>query len=628
MSAQPVEPEGRVRVVSPPRDELSRLITPLNCGERAVFDLFDAHLPPDWEIYIQPYLNGLRPDFVLLHPTLGVAVFEVKDWNLFACDWRTEQRSNQFVLVGTDQRGHRFEKPHPALRIAQYRDEIAQIYCPGLDDRAGLRCVTAGLIVPRSPQHDVEERLGAATIASNADRFLHGVKFLGRELLDSGANARAIVPDNPSPPGDFTPDLARELRHWLVEPDFAAERRTRPNLSREQRTFVSTRTESGYRRLRGPAGSGKTLVVGGRAATLEREGKNVLVVSYNITLLNYLRNCTARFGSNINRITWLHFHAWCKRVLHEAGLLYEYRALPWVESGSRVLDHDLPELVGRALREGKDHPRYDGILVDEGQDFRPLWWEALRLALADGGEMLLVADRAQDLYQRNGLWTEQTMEGAGFRGPWATLPASYRMPARLVELTGQFVRSFFPGSDVDIPTLPEQLELDVTPTTLRWIDTDAEALAETSFDALRASVAETGSGSDEPSVFADVVFLCGTKELGRAVVSELDGRGIKTVHTFASSRNAERRQKFFFFNGDGRVKATTVHSFKGWEGRHLVVAAGEAGTQRALATVYTALTRLKAHPSGSRLTVVSAAPELRAFGKSWPVYEDRRVRRD
>ena len=42
--------------------------------------------------------------------------------------------------------------------------------------------------------------------------------------------------------------------------------------------------------------------------------------------------------------------------------------------------------------------RYDAILLDEGQDFNPLWWKALRLVLKEGGEMVMAADVTQDIY--------------------------------------------------------------------------------------------------------------------------------------------------------------------------------------------------------------------------------------
>lgn len=56
------------RFVSPPTDQLDKLRQPLTKGERIVFDFFHAHLPADWEIYVQPHLNGLRPDFVWSSP--------------------------------------------------------------------------------------------------------------------------------------------------------------------------------------------------------------------------------------------------------------------------------------------------------------------------------------------------------------------------------------------------------------------------------------------------------------------------------------------------------------------------------------------------------------------------------
>ena len=57
------------RVISPPRDQLSKLRQPLTAGEHRAFEFFDRQLPPAWEIVVQPHLNGLRPDFVSLHVT-------------------------------------------------------------------------------------------------------------------------------------------------------------------------------------------------------------------------------------------------------------------------------------------------------------------------------------------------------------------------------------------------------------------------------------------------------------------------------------------------------------------------------------------------------------------------------
>lgn len=78
-----------------------------------------------------------------------------------------------------------------------------------------------------------------------------------------------------------------------------------------------------------------------------------------------------------------------------------------------------------------------------------------------------------------------------------------------------------------------------------------------------------------------------------------------------------------FYMGDARLKATTLHSFKGWEARLLVVYITEAAHAESLALVYAGLTRLKRSQLGSWLTVVCAAPELDLYGRSFPEHSDR-----
>ncbi|MCU0315549.1 MAG: NERD domain-containing protein, partial [Fimbriimonadaceae bacterium] len=50
-------------------------------GERELARIL-RKLPEDWTVYHEPSVRGLRPDFVILAPSLGVLVLEVKDWKL------------------------------------------------------------------------------------------------------------------------------------------------------------------------------------------------------------------------------------------------------------------------------------------------------------------------------------------------------------------------------------------------------------------------------------------------------------------------------------------------------------------------------------------------------------------
>ena len=92
-----------------------------------------------------------------------------------------------------------------------------------------------------------------------------------------------------------------------------------------QRSLADTRTESGYRRIKGPAGSGKSLVLAARAAKLAAEGKSVLIATYNITLWHYLHDMIVRGlrdlvvnGRSVSKpmsgVTFAHFHGWSKQV--------------------------------------------------------------------------------------------------------------------------------------------------------------------------------------------------------------------------------------------------------------------------------------------------------------------------
>jgi uncharacterized protein YjbI with pentapeptide repeats len=121
------------RFISPKREDIDSLKTPLNCGERKVLDFFDENLSEDWEIYIQPHLNGLRPDFVLLNPNIGIAIFEVKDWDLNAMLYRVKQIENNTELWAK-KNGIDFQvKDNPIEKVALYKESIANLYCPEIN---------------------------------------------------------------------------------------------------------------------------------------------------------------------------------------------------------------------------------------------------------------------------------------------------------------------------------------------------------------------------------------------------------------------------------------------------------------------------------------------------------------
>ena len=118
------------RTISPPRADLKSLRQPLEEGEWRVFEFFDAYLPEKWEIYIQPHLNGLRPDFVLLNPDVGIAVFEVKNWDLDAVERWVETRPNKPPILKGRRDGKTFslQSDNPVEKVFRYKQEIQDLW--------------------------------------------------------------------------------------------------------------------------------------------------------------------------------------------------------------------------------------------------------------------------------------------------------------------------------------------------------------------------------------------------------------------------------------------------------------------------------------------------------------------
>lgn len=618
------------RIVHPSISELNCLRQPLTVGEQAVLSLFDRKLPLGWEIYVQPHMNGLRPDFVLLHPQVGIGVFEIKDWDLSAMSYHNDKvrkihgadEGERLTLRATHD-GKSFAISNPVRQIRRYKEEIFSLYCPRLQRGAGFSAVTGGLIFTNAHHDSVVELLAPHQSVNERERYSIYSPIVGKEALQD-EDLAAIFPEyTRSWSQMMTPETADDLRGWLVEPDFAASQRRPLEMDARQRSFAQSRTESGYRRIRGPAGSGKSLVLAARAAQLAAEGKSVLVVTFNITLWHYLRDLVARSSSKpgwANHVTFVHFHRWCQMVCGEAGLAEEYDDLWKDRDVDTVLNGDLPSLALEAVRM-PGITRYDAILVDEGQDYRLSWWNALRYAGKPDAELLLVADATQDVYGTAQAWTEDAMRGAGFAGPWAELETSYRLPNDAMALARSYAEKFLPNETVDLPQ-PQQGSLEFYPCTLRWVQCESRA------DSVEAAISQaiimmrqTGKNG---LANADITVLTDDQDAGSRIVFGLDECRVKTVDTFHRERPEAQRKKMAFWMGDARIKATTLHSFKGWEARLLVVHVTRAFSPDALALTYAGLTRLKRDVCGSWLTVICSDPVLAEYGRTWPDHVDRR----
>jgi len=641
----------QTRKISPPISELSQLRTPLEPGEHFVLDFFNKYLPIEWEIYIQPHLNGCRPDFVLLNPNIGIAVFEVKDWDLSSMRYfvvpDSDPQKKPKLMIRDGNKTFEAGSNDPVTKIIYYKEMIEELFCPRMQTTAAKALITAGIIFTKADTQKVNSLLEPLLDAYKMqnEKAAKYYPVAGMDALRQG-NIEIVFPEALRRSSSIMKtEYAADLRNWLEEPSISREQRVplEKIVDPRQKEFILNRAPFGFRRIRGPAGSGKSLVLAGRAGRLVAEKKDVLVVSYNITLLHYLQDLAVRYSAESRcarkNATWLNFHLLCKTVSFQAGKFNEYHDL-WKSFGQRadslnesdydgelekMLSETLPMFVDSILSSSANSfvSKYDAILVDEGQDFRPEWWNLLRKLLKDGGEMMLVADATQDLYGTARRWTDESMKGldTGFRGPWNFLEVSYRLPEDFLPYVRRYAEMYLPSELMNLPNpkAPGQGDL-LRQCNMRWVQLKKASSTEACADEIIRLLRRYSSG--KLSV-ADVVFISQRINTGERIVELLRQKyGYCFAHTFSSIRSEQQRLKHAFFLGDARMKATTIHSFKWYEARAIVIFVDENSCQPTKELLYVGLTRLREDQDGTYITVVSGHPKLAEYGRSWPEYAE------
>jgi len=417
----------------------------------------------------------------------------------------------------------------------------------------------------------------------------------------------------------FPDEVHRSMMRMLTEAEADSEQRSPVPLNRDQRRLVTSRTRDGYRRIEGPAGSGKTAVLAARAAELTAMGRRPLVISFNHTLWHWIRDLAVRHRSahgsiSVNRIRFCTFHDWCAQVCTEAGLGRDLKRV--LSDADAYPLAKVQDLVAVALAAGVSPPEddrtptgYDDLLVDEAQDLDARSWDLLRrgvLEAANPGERLVAFDAEQNLYKQDLAWAQEAGDSrlatAGFRGPPLRLSFSYRLPPQLIPALNDF------RANVLGHTAARALEAGSTHTAGQLAFGCHLSWKQVSQPVFAAELAEAARRApDEMS-------------LSPADVRTLQSAGHKVKHVFGENHESRRHRRKAFWKGQAYL-ASTIHSFKGYEQRGVVLgieAAEDEADHDGLVAVYIGLTRVKAMADGSAaLTVICADERLRSFGQRW-----------
>jgi hypothetical protein len=434
-------------------------------GEKRLFKILRDELPDDHYVYYEPNIKGLFPDFIILGPTLGLLILEVKGWT----SGQILRASHQtFEIQQTDEQIEHQQSP---LRQGKgYLDALMNklkgysILCQDDGDYQGKLAFPIGVGVVMTniseaiardeniysilekPQTAYKDELlewdgmgERALMKRLEEMFTVRFKFWGLED-DQLSTIKGII--HPEVVVKEEPATAESVPSGFVLKPDATIIKTLDNKQEQLARSIG----SGHRLFCGVAGSGKTLTLLSRAKTLAGElfEKKVLILCFNITLAAYLRSLINEENNSLyqERIEVLHFHDWAKSLL--GGL-----PNPRLFNGNDEYD----EVVGDRLLESLNHipveQRWDAVLVDEGHTFHPNWFKCCAAALKDSenGDLFIVSDRSQSLYNRQKFSWKSV--GIKAQGRVRKLNQNYRNTQEILSAAWELVQSSSVEEDDD-----------------------------------------------------------------------------------------------------------------------------------------------------------------------------------
>ncbi|WP_338472812.1 AAA family ATPase [Niallia sp. XMNu-256] len=161
--------------------------------------------------------------------------------------------------------------------------------------------------------------------------------------------------------------------------------------------------------IRGVAGSGKTLILAGRAKMLSKEHPDwkILILCYNISLANGIQQMVTHMLNEPEDLFDFDFTNNSVEVPKDNKNVIVRNFHSWLKNDLKIREQQIPTMISKLENnEAIFLPKYDAILIDEGQDFESDWLRLVSLLInKETQSFLLVEDRAQTIYKRKRSYT-------------------------------------------------------------------------------------------------------------------------------------------------------------------------------------------------------------------------------
>ncbi|ECT5252268.1 DNA helicase UvrD [Salmonella enterica subsp. enterica serovar Panama] len=523
-------------------------------GERRVAQRLETHLGDDCLIWydIPVGRQYQHPDFVIIDPSSGLIFLEVKDWRR-----STFCHADPLTVILETGQGEKREK-NPLVQVREYACATAEMLSrePLLQQtgiyQGKLNVAWAyGVVFTNITR----QQLNALSVDGTAEAVFPEALTICQDEMTESVSPQAF---RNKIAGLFTtrfrpaisPSTRDIIRRHLFPEIVIPAKKSDSNLLKVmdiQQELLARNIGEGHRVIHGVAGSGKTLILLYRCQYLaENSERPVLVLCFNITLANYIRESIADRGLS-QKVHVYHFHDWCGVAARKFRLTVS-REGPWFDNSFAALEGAVDTGVITDIG-------YDAVLIDEGHDFDRRWL-ALIARLFDNSKrsLLLMYDDAQSLYRRErALNFSLASVGIQAQGRTSVLRVNYRNPECILSFAYAFSRDYFEKHrNQEVPlVLPEACgDKGKAPDIMQCRSAEEEAFHVA--DWLGQKYAHTGR-------WGDMAVLCPTRFSAQRLTEVMEERGIPFVISFTSA------DKKHYSHKDNVVHLLTFQSSKGLE---------------------------------------------------------------
>ena len=306
------------------------------------------------------------------------------------------------------------------------------------------------------------------------------------------------------------------------------------DLSDEQ-TRAITESLEGCSLIYGPAGSGKTAVTVYRAKTLLDQGKSFQVFLFTQVLLRFISTAAKALDFPTGRVE--SFYKWVWQT-HK-----ELIGTPPGNGGEEKFSASVDALIQYFQAHPENKPKYEYILIDEGQDFKLNVSQLLHM-LSDN--IFVAGDTSQSLYVDITDWHQLSEWWKAEQS--SILIKNYRNPKTVANIAAVFLNAS-PIEQVQFLESVQDRPSEAKPV---WYQVDS---AEEQTQKIKALVDQARGATRIGILFKEWEQLEREK-------SRLEAQGVALQVAYSNTH--QRRASYDFENTSAPI-LTTIHSAKGLE---------------------------------------------------------------